>query len=93
MEILETILGQISSVNKAYRNFIAVVLMNLMCVRGKANFRNLSRYGDYHEKTYSRWFKRDFDFVKFNQLSLKHLTVQIAAVDCSFISKIKLKKV
>jgi hypothetical protein len=49
MDILETILGQMSSVNKAQRNFIAAILMNLIYVRGKANFRNLSRYGDYHE--------------------------------------------
>lgn len=50
MKILETILGQMSSINKAQRNFMAAVLMNLMCVRGKANFRNLSRYSNYHEK-------------------------------------------
>lgn len=78
-----------SSVNKAQRKFIIVVLMNLMRLRGKANYRNLSRYSAYHEKTYSRWFKRDFDFVKFNQLSLNHLTGKtlILAVDCSFINK------
>ncbi len=89
MGILETILDQMSSLNKAKRNFIAAILMNLIYVRGKANFRNLSRYSDYHEKTYSRWFRSDFDFVKFNQLSLKHLkeNTLIAAVDCSFISK------
>ena len=89
MEILENILRQMSNVNKAQRNFIVALLMNLMCVRGKANFRNLSRYSDYHEKTYSRWFRRDFDFVKFNQLSLNNLTEKplIAALDCSFIKK------
>ena len=64
MEMLESILLQMSNVKKAQRNFIIALLMNLMCVRGKANFRNLSRYSDYHEKTYSRWFRRDFDFVK-----------------------------
>ena len=35
MEILETILSQMSNVNKAQRNFIAALLMNLMCVQGK----------------------------------------------------------
>ena len=35
MKILETILEQMSSINKAQRNFMAAVLMNLMCVRGK----------------------------------------------------------
>jgi len=54
-------------------------------------FRNLSRYSDYNEKTYSRWFRRDFDFVEFNNLSLVEINnnnnILIAAVDCSFINK------
>ncbi|MDM8569385.1 hypothetical protein QUF50_07755 [Thiotrichales bacterium HSG1] len=72
MKILETVLGKMSNINKAKRNFIVVVLMNLMRLRGKANYRNLSRYSDYHEKSYSRWFKRDFDFLELNRLSLEH---------------------
>jgi hypothetical protein len=89
MDILETVLGKMSNINKAQRNFIVAILMNLMCLRGKANYRNLSRYSDYHEKSYSRWFKRDFDFLELNRLSLEHLTDKtlILAVDCSFISK------
>ena len=50
-------------------NFMVALLMNLMRLRGKANYRNLSRYSNYHEKSYSRWFKRDFDFLEFNRLS------------------------
>ena len=91
MSLLETILESMSSVNKAQRQFIVVVLMGLMCLRGKANFRNLSRYSDYHEKTYSRGFRRDFDFVEFNQFGLSQINLSgqtlIAAIDCSFISK------
>jgi len=49
MNILETILGKIFNVNKAQRNFIAAILINLMCVRGKSNFRNLSRYSNYND--------------------------------------------
>jgi hypothetical protein len=41
-----------------------------MCLRGKANFRNLSRYSKVSEKTYSRGFRRQFDFVEFNRLTL-----------------------
>jgi hypothetical protein len=91
MKLLETILEQMSSVNKAQRKFVMVVLTSLMCLRGKANFRNLSRYSDLNEKTYSRGFRRDFDFVKFNQLSLDQINLSdhmlVAAMDCSFISK------
>ena len=42
-----------------------------MCLRGKANFCNISRYGDLNEKTYSRGFRKDFDFLIFNKLSLE----------------------
>jgi len=91
MNLLETILEQMSSDRYAQRQFLVVVLTSLMCLRNKANFRNLSRYSDYHEKTYSRGFRRDFDFVKFNQLSLSQIRSSghtlIAAVDCRFINK------
>ncbi|BAP55652.1 hypothetical protein THII_1355 [Thioploca ingrica] len=75
MSLLETILEPMSNVNKAQRQFIVVVLTSLMCLRGKANFRNLSRYSDYHEKTYSRGFRRDFDLVKFNQFGLSQINL------------------
>jgi len=62
-----------------------------MCLRGRANFRNLSRYSNYHEKTFSRWYQRNFDFVELNRLSLlapaEAETILIAATDCRFISK------
>ncbi len=89
-----------SNVYKPQRQFIIILFTTLMCFRGKANFRNLSRYSDYNEKTYSRWFtplcsvtasRRDFDFVEFNNLSLAEISnnnnTLIAAVYCSFINK------
>jgi hypothetical protein len=62
-----------SNVYKPQRQFIIILLTTLMCFRGKVNFRNLSRYSDYNEKTYSRWFRRDFDFIEFNNLSLAEI--------------------
>jgi putative transposase len=68
-----------------------VLLPLLMCLRGRANFRNFSRYSNCHEKTFSRWYRRGFDLVEFNRLSLLPLseseTTLIAATDCSFIPK------
>ena len=90
MEIVKTILQQMSNVTKPQRKFMCVLLPLLMCLRGRANFRNLSRYSDYHEKTFSRWYRRDFDFIEFNRLSLLLFnaeTTLIAATDCSFTPK------
>ncbi len=62
-----------------------------MCLRGKATYRNLSRYSDLSEKTYSRCYRQAFDFVEFNLLSLAPLlaknSVWVAAVNGSFSEK------
>lgn len=62
-----------------------------MYLPGKATFRNLSRYSDLHEKTYSRGFRRDFNFVQFNMLSLSEWVINghtwAVAIDCSFSPK------
>jgi hypothetical protein len=80
-----------SNVSKPQRNFIRALFPLLMGLRGRANFRNLSRYSDYHEKTFSRWYRRAFDFVEFNRLSLQALNetepTLIAATDCRFAPK------
>lgn len=80
-----------SNLTRPQRKFMQVLLPLLMCLRGRANFRNFSRYSHYHEKTFSRWYRRSFDLVEFNRLSLLPLseseTILIAAADCSFIPK------
>ena len=37
---------------------------------GHATFRNLSRYSAYHERTFARWYARDFDFVSLNKAAI-----------------------
>jgi hypothetical protein len=32
--------------------------------------RNLSRYSSYHERTFSCWYARDFDFVSLNKAAI-----------------------
>lgn len=80
-----------SSISKHQRSFIFILLSTLMVFQGKATFRNLSRYSSLHEKTFSRWFRKDFDFTQFNQRMVLHElptgNTLIGAVDASFISK------
>jgi len=91
MNRIELIFNQMSKVYKPQRKFLMILLTTLMCFRGKANFRNLSRYSEITEKSYSRNFRRNFDFVEFNSLSLDEISkgnnTQVAALDCSFINK------
>lgn len=91
MSIIDTVLQQMSTVLKPQRTFLIVVLTTLMYLPGKANFRNLSRYSELHEKTYSRGFRRSVDFVEFNRLSLADVVTGgstfAVAIDASFIPK------
>lgn len=91
MELVNTVLQTMSSLQKPQRQFMQMLLPLLLCLRGRFNFRNLSRYSPYHEKSFSRWYRRDFDFITFNQLSLKPLmeadVTLVAVTDCSFIPK------
>jgi hypothetical protein len=63
----------------------------LFVVCGKANFTNLSRYGEYSERTYRRQYQQSFDFIPFHAqtiaAAIEPSREQIAAIDCSFISK------
>jgi hypothetical protein len=60
-------------------------------VCGKANFTNLSRYGDYSEKTYRRQYQKSFDFIRLNAETIAEAIPsyreQVGAIDCSFIPK------
>jgi hypothetical protein len=89
--MIERIVEQMRNVSKPPRKFIAVLLVLLSSLRDRANFRNMSRYSDYHENTFSRWFRRDFDLVELNRLGLKMTfepeTWLIGAMDGCFIPK------
>jgi Transposase DDE domain len=65
--------------------------VTLFVVCGKANFTNLSRYGDYSERTYRRQYRKSFDFIKFNaeviSMAIPSSREQVAAIDCSFVKK------
>ena len=91
MSLVETVLDRMSSITKPQRTFLIMLFATLMYLPGKINFRNLSRYSDGCEKTYGRWFRRSFDFVEFNRLSLSGLFGRgrrlAVATDCSFCPK------
>jgi hypothetical protein len=63
----------------------------LSVFQGKATFRNLSRYSGFCEKTFSRWYRRDFDYKEFNSKLIAHELGEerelIGAIDASFMKK------
>lgn len=76
---------------KPQQKFIMSLLITLCYFRGKATFRNLSRYSHYSEKTYSRQYRKPFDFTQFNlnllSRSLPQKAPLLAAMDCHFNEK------
>ncbi len=91
MPLIDTILEKMSNIFKPQRKFIPVLLTAIMLMRGRVNFRNLSRYSSLSEKTFSRQYRNPFDFARFNMIgtetSVSPDTLMIAAMDCSFIAK------
>jgi hypothetical protein len=63
----------------------------MLMLPGHVTFRNLSRYSPYHEKTFARWFARDFDFVSLNRAAIVEVVMprheHVLAFDPSFVPK------
>ena len=90
MDLAEKILNGLP-ISKPQRNFLLTLFTTLLVVRGKANFRNLSRYSDLSEKTYSRQFAKAFDAIAFNRQLLNDAigteSERIVAFDPCFVPK------
>lgn len=83
--------GRMHGVNRAQAKFLSGLLGVLTCFVGKATYRNLSRFSRYHEKTYSRWASKCFDFLSLNtNLLASELGTNrelIGVTDASFLKK------
>ena len=70
---------------------MVAVFTAILTARGKINCRNLSRYSDVSEETYSRQFAKPFAFVAFNRSvideGLGRESDRIIVIDASFVSK------
>ena len=83
-------LAKMPGLSKPRRKFVEFILSLLLALPGRASFRNMSRYGPYCEKTFSRQFAQAFDFLQFNRLLLAGKLEQaefMLAIDASFVSK------
>ena len=91
MRLIESVLCRTVQANRWQRRFIVVVLELMLMVPGKATFRNLSRYSEYEEKTFSRGFGRSYDWVAFNHEAIAQVIPreheQALVLDASFVKK------
>lgn len=91
MTIVPAILKQMPKVRQPQRKFLATLFATILVVRGRINFRNLSRSCDYSERTMARQFRTPFDWPEFHPHVLTAALVPgsdlISAQDASFIPK------
>jgi hypothetical protein len=89
--LINSILAQMPGVGQPQKKFLVTLFLTILLMRGKVNFRNLSRYSDLSEKTYSRQFRRTFDFADFNERLIEETVPsdheKIGTMDCSFVPK------
>lgn len=90
MELAIKILNRIK-ISKPQKKFLLTLFTTILVTRGKINFRNMSRYSELCEHTYSRNFAKPFDFIGFNRAVIDETFGQdgdrILAFDPSFIKK------
>ena len=91
MRLLQSVLPTLRQTKKPQQKFVAHLLRLLLMFPGCATFRNLSRYSAYHERTFARWYARDFDFVSLNKAAIIHVIPpeheQALVIDASCIPK------
>jgi hypothetical protein len=91
MTIGNDILQQIPGLSQPQRKFLATLFVTILVLRGRVNFRNLSRYCDYSERTIARQFREPFDWPAFHQrvlmTALDSRSELVSAHDASFIPK------
>ena len=91
MRLLQSVLATLPHTKRPQRKFIAHLLGLMLMLPGHATFRNLSRYSSYHERTFCRWYDRDFDFVALNKAAITQVMApehqQALIIDASFIPK------
>ena len=91
MTIVEDILNRMTGIRKSQKKFMIILFTTVLSLSGRVNFSNLGRYSNLNEKTYSRNFRRHFDFIHFNSLSIERVYnpshEYILAGDASYIPK------
>ena len=64
--LTEQILRKISKINPWQHRFMLHLFSIWLALRGRYNFTNLSRWGDFGEDTYRHHFGRSFNWLEFN---------------------------
>jgi DDE superfamily endonuclease len=91
MTIVNDILKHMPELSQPQRKFLATLFVTILGLRGRVNFRNLSRYCDSSERTIARQFRKPFAWPDFHQrvlmTALDPRAELVSAHDASFLPK------
>src|ERR687886_790396 len=91
MTLVNDILQHMPGLRQPQRKFLATLFVTILVLRGRVNFRNLSHYCDYSERTIARQFREPFDWPDFHQrvlmTALDPGAELVSAHDASFLPK------
>src|SRR5262249_42259556 len=91
MRLLQSVLSCLRQTKKPQHKFVTHLLGLILMLPGHATFRNMSRYSPYHERTFSRWYGRGFDWASLNQAAITEVVPpeheQALVMDASFVPK------
>ena len=87
--LINNTLISIKTLTKPRKAFFIEIMFLFMSIKGKMNFYQFDRYGNYAEQRYRQQFEKPFDFISFNiDLIKKHSSGNLAiGFDPSYISK------
>lgn len=88
-ELIFNMLNKLVKINRWRRSFLSEVFILFLSIRGRINFLQLARYGNFSEQRYRQQFEKSFDFLNFNtELVLSSGSGRYAiAFDPSYINK------
>jgi len=91
MRLPQSVLSCLKQTKKPQYKFVTHLLGLMLMLPGHATFRNMSRYSPYHERTFSRWYGRDLDWVSLNKGAITEVVppehAQALVMDASFVPK------
>ena len=91
MTIVNDLLKHMPGLGLPQRKFLATLFVTILVLRGRVNFRHLSRDCDDSERTIARQFREPFDWPAFHQrvlmTALDPRSEVVSAHDASFIPK------
>jgi hypothetical protein len=87
--LIVAILNKMEGIDAWRRRFLVESVMLFLLLRGRINFLQMGRHGQYNESTYRRGFNREFKFLEFNNHLIKDQCSEevILGFDPSYINK------